>query len=381
MSKVQTKQQPATAPKTTTNTTGKTTVAKPAPAAKPALATTVKAVAKPAPVTEVKATIATSPTHIPKTTAKRTSPHVEGSKQLKDVLKGVDTLSPQGKAALMQKLKEDEEKRTLDHILKQAAELNNDELAVLRESVDSKKKRSRPSKLEGQPKDAKTAWNFFSAQEMPQLKEALKAENPDIKQPDVIKKLGEMWQKMSADEKAPFEELARQDKERQAPLIAAFKLEHPEAFDEKGKRIQSADDGASEEPSSVKTTKKRAKRTPKPKKEKDPNAPKRYINGYLFYTQYARKAGLYADVPKSEFKKVCGAAWKALSPEGKKPYNELAEADKKRYEEEKALYDQQHGVEAPTQHGVEAPTHAEAQGAEMEESSEVSSSSEEEEDE
>lgn len=36
--------------------------------------------------------------------------------------------------------------------------------------------------------------------------------------------------------------------------------------------------------------------------------------------------------------KLLGEKWKALTPEEKQPYEEKAEADKKRYEEQKANY-------------------------------------------
>ncbi len=36
--------------------------------------------------------------------------------------------------------------------------------------------------------------------------------------------------------------------------------------------------------------------------------------------------------------KVLGERWKSLTPEDKKPYESKAEADKKRYENEKAQY-------------------------------------------
>jgi hypothetical protein len=297
--------------------------------------------------------------------AKKTKKREVVSDELKPVLADVESLSPKGKLTLLKMLDERDELHKMEELQERYGDLDEEGRAAFRKALAGKK-RSRDQKLEGQPREAKSAWNCFSEAALPEFKEAMKAENPDIKHQEVMKKLGEVWKKMSDEEKAPYEELARQDKEHQAPLIAAFKLEHPEAFDEKGKRIQSSD-GANE-PSSVKSTKKRAKST-KGKKEKDPNAPKKAINGYLFYSQHARSEGLFADVPKSEFKKVCGAAWKALTPEEKKPFDALVEADKQRYKEEMAIYAQQQVNEAPTQ-----PI---TQGAE-DESSDVSSSSEDE---
>lgn len=49
------------------------------------------------------------------------------------------------------------------------------------------------------------------------------AENPGIPFGEVAKKLGEKWKSLSAEEKAPFEEKARIDKEKSATLTAAYK--------------------------------------------------------------------------------------------------------------------------------------------------------------
>ena len=57
------------------------------------------------------------------------------------------------------------------------------------------------------------------------------AANPDISLGDTSKKLGEMWKVVSAEDKAPYEELAKADKLRYATemdvsflLLVAFSL-------------------------------------------------------------------------------------------------------------------------------------------------------------
>lgn len=75
----------------------------------------------------------------------------------------------------------------------------------------------------------------------------------------------------------------------------------------------------------------------------DPNAPKRSLSAYMFFANENR------DIVRSEnpgisfggVGKLLGEKWKALTPEGKAPYESKAEADKKRYEEEKANYQAQ----------------------------------------
>lgn len=76
------------------------------------------------------------------------------------------------------------------------------------------------------------------------------------------------------------------------------------------------------------------------RRKKDPNAPKRALSSYMFFANENR------DIVRSEnpnvtfgqIGKLLGEKWKSLSDEEKKPYDEKAAADKKRYESEKELY-------------------------------------------
>ncbi|KAI8982413.1 high mobility group box domain-containing protein [Mycotypha africana] len=86
-------------------------------------------------------------------------------------------------------------------------------------------------------------------------------------------------------------------------------------------------------------TKKRADPEDKKKRraKKDPNAPKRGLSAYMFFSQ-EKRAEVKAENPEASFGqigKILGEKWKAMSDEEKKPYNDKAEADKKRYEAEK----------------------------------------------
>ncbi|KAI8335098.1 non-histone chromosomal protein 6 [Chlamydoabsidia padenii] len=80
----------------------------------------------------------------------------------------------------------------------------------------------------------------------------------------------------------------------------------------------------------VKISSKRAK--------KDPNAPKRGLSAYMFFSQ-ANRNKVKEENPEASFGqlgKILGQKWKEMSDEEKKPYNEQAEKDKARYEAEKA---------------------------------------------
>ncbi|KAI4126501.1 MAG: hypothetical protein LQ338_003720 [Usnochroma carphineum] len=76
------------------------------------------------------------------------------------------------------------------------------------------------------------------------------------------------------------------------------------------------------------------------KKKKDPNAPKRGLSAYMFFANENR------DIVREEnpgigfgqVGKVLGEKWKALDQKQREPYEAKATADKKRYENEKASY-------------------------------------------
>jgi len=89
------------------------------------------------------------------------------------------------------------------------------------------------------------------------------------------------------------------------------------------------------------TSKRAAKGTTRTgKKKKDPNAPKRGLSAYMFFANEQRE-NVRAENPGIAFGqvgKVLGERWKALSDKQRAPYEAKAATDKKRYEDEKAVY-------------------------------------------
>ncbi|ODV66282.1 high mobility group box, partial [Hyphopichia burtonii NRRL Y-1933] len=76
------------------------------------------------------------------------------------------------------------------------------------------------------------------------------------------------------------------------------------------------------------------------RKKKDPNAPKRSLSAYMFFANENRDI-VRAENPGISFGqvgKLLGEKWKALGADEKVPYENKADADKKRYEKEKAEY-------------------------------------------
>jgi len=86
------------------------------------------------------------------------------------------------------------------------------------------------------------------------------------------------------------------------------------------------------------------------KGKKDPNAPKRPLSAYMFFSQDWRER-IKTENPDAGFGevgKLLGAKWKELDDEEKKPYVDMATADKVRAENDKAAYEQKrkNGVDA-----------------------------------
>ncbi|KAI3520826.1 hypothetical protein L1887_10278 [Cichorium endivia] len=78
----------------------------------------------------------------------------------------------------------------------------------------------------------------------------------------------------------------------------------------------------------------------KQKKKKDPNAPKRAMSGFMFFSQLERE-NVKKDIPGIAFKEIgreLGERWNKLSAEEKAPYEARAMADRKRYQSEISGY-------------------------------------------
>ncbi|GAB9462794.1 hypothetical protein Gpo141_00000277 [Globisporangium polare] len=78
----------------------------------------------------------------------------------------------------------------------------------------------------------------------------------------------------------------------------------------------------------------------KQRKKKDKNAPKRALSAFMFFSNDIRDT-VKREMPELEFLQISseiGRRWKVITDEERRPYDELAAADKKRYAEEKEDY-------------------------------------------
>ncbi|CAG9577816.1 putative high mobility group protein homolog tdp-1 [Leishmania major strain Friedlin] len=166
-----------------------------------------------------------------------------------------------------------------------------------KESARGKKEK----KPDDYPKGALSPYIIF----VNENREKLKAKHPDMKNTDLLSEMGNLWKKVSEEEKSRYQKLADEDKLRYDREMAAYIARGGAVFKRGGKKA---------------------------KKEKDPKAPKRALTAYFFFASDYRAK--HANIPAKQQMSEAGAAWGKMSAEEKKPYEELAAKDKKRYEAE-----------------------------------------------
>jgi hypothetical protein len=169
--------------------------------------------------------------------------------------------------------------------------------ALLREALSHKlpdqpaPKKKRTAKDPNAPKRAKSAYLFFCEHMRPLLKE--RGIKPGK---ETMVALGEEWGKVSVEDRAPYAEMAQEDKNRYAQQIAVAPDEHSDDSPD-GSLVDSPDGSPVE------------KKARAPRKPKDPNAPKRPRSAYLFFCEHMRPIlkGQGAKMPGA-----LGKAWTAL---------------------------------------------------------------------
>jgi len=189
--------------------------------------------------------------------------------------------------------------------------------ALRRKIAGGMKKRAR--KDPNAPKGASGAFIFFSKERVQQLKES-----EGLGHKDATKRAGALWQELSEEDRKPYYEMAARDKVRAAEALSKYEAEHEDDVDE-----------------SKETERKRRK-----KAKKDPSAPKKNSNAFMFYSKDRVPELKATGLTHPNATKQAGSDWHTLTAEQKRPYEELAAADKTRYLSEKASYDAEHG-EAP----------------------------------
>jgi hypothetical protein len=197
------------------------------------------------------------------------------------------------------------DKKTADAIM---TEWNSKQSEVSK-LMDTGSRSAKPKKDPNHPKRWNTGYIIFCGEHRTKIKE----KDPSLSATEVTTQLGKLWKELSEKEKKKYEEASKKDKSRYDKEMESYTP--PEGFsdsEDKPKRGRG----------------KRAERT----------GPKRPLSAYMFFCQDAR-AEVKSDHPDMDGKKVTlelGTRWNALTAEQKAPYDAKHQADKARYEAEKA---------------------------------------------
>jgi hypothetical protein len=201
-------------------------------------------------------------------------------------------------------------------------------------AVVVKQKQKSQKRQKGEPKGKMTAYGFFSNEIRTHMKES----NQIVAFTELSKQTAQLWRGMTEEQKAPYEQQAREDKERWTKEMEVFKAGLP--F---GPPANANADGTSSVEKIVKpnsATPGDSTKKQKVKVKKDKNAPKGPVGSFLFFYADVR-AELVQSSPEmenTEMGKVAGMRWKALTPEEKAPYELKAKEDKERHTREMAKY-------------------------------------------
>ena len=172
---------------------------------------------------------------------------------------------------------------------------------------DDEPTKKKAKKDKNAPKSARSAYMYFGND----MREKIKAENPDLTFAEINKQLGERRKALDSDEKQQYEDMAAEDKKRYKKEMANYTP--PEGSkDKKGKT----------------------------KAKKDPNAPKQAMSSFMFFSVEMRPK-LKAENPDIKFGEIgkkLGELFRNLSPEEKERYEKKAAQDKVRHKKEMEAY-------------------------------------------
>ncbi|KAH7513778.1 high mobility group B protein 6 [Ziziphus jujuba] len=239
----------------------------------------------------------------------------------------------------MKLLEEEQKQKTAMELLDQYLQFKQD---AEKETKKTKKERD-PLK----PKHPISAFFLFTNER----RAALAAENKSVL--EVAKITGEEWKKMTEEQKGPYEEIARKNKEKYLQEMEVYKqMKDEEAAslrkeEEEQKKLQKQEalqllKKKEKTENIIKKTKEDRQKKKKEKGEKkivDPNKPKKPASSYLLFSKEARK-NLMEERPginNSTLNALISVKWKELNEEERKAWNEKAaeamEAYKKELEE------------------------------------------------
>jgi hypothetical protein len=182
--------------------------------------------------------------------------------------------------------------------------------------VKERKPREIKLKDENAPKKNKSAYLFFSSKMRPQIK----AESPEMKVTEISKVIGLKWGELSEKKKAKYQTEAAADKLRYQEEMKGY--------------VRPSDDELMKQ--KINQKKRRGpKGDKKPRKKKEPGAPKKALSAYMFFVK-EKRSEVKAENPEmstQDIAKEMGRLWKEdfASEEARAAWVEMAQYDKERY--------------------------------------------------
>ncbi|EGD82590.1 hypothetical protein PTSG_03243 [Salpingoeca rosetta] len=170
-----------------------------------------------------------------------------------------------------------------------------------------KQRRARRKKDPNKPRGALTPYMCFNKEVRP----AIMQQHPNASVTEVAKLIGAQWRQLTDEQKKPYNDMARTDRERYKEAMKNY-VPTP-GFEEGGRRR---------------------------KKKKDPNAPKKPKSAYFVFAETRRDA-LRAQYPEdrvSDTAKRTGEEWRGMTEEQKRPFQLKAQELKQEYDQAVAEY-------------------------------------------
>ncbi|KAL0547011.1 hypothetical protein IC582_016932 [Cucumis melo] len=237
----------------------------------------------------------------------------------------------------MKLLEEEQKQKTAMELLEQYLQF--------KEEAEKENKKKKKEKDPLKPKQPMSAFFLFSNER----RASLVAENKNIV--ELAKIAGEEWKNMTEEQKGPYEEMAKKNKEKYMQEMEIYKQKKEEEAailkkeEEEQMKVQKHEAllllKKKEKTETIikKSKEERQKKKKEGKNPVDPNKPKKPASSYILFSKEARKSVMEEKpgVSNSTVNALISVKWKELSEEERKIWNDKAaeamEAYKKEVEE------------------------------------------------
>ncbi|KAL6888141.1 hypothetical protein ACP4OV_009167 [Aristida adscensionis] len=253
-------------------------------------------------------------------------------------------------AEAMKLLEEEQMQRTAKELLEQYLRFRQ-EAAEDGDAKKGKRKSGKKDKDPARPKQPMSAYFLYSQER----RAALVAEKKNV--PEIGKITGEEWKNMTEAQKAPYEKVARKQKEeyqkqmevyKQKKIEEAASLEKEEEEQKKIMKQEALQLLKKKEKTDNIIKKTKEKRQKKKQENIDPNRPKKPASNFILFSKEARKQ-LVEERPginNSTLNALISVKWKELSEDEKQVWNDKAAEGMAAYKKELEEYNKAHSSSA-----------------------------------